>query len=145
MPSTMRPFQSTISIDEARRLIHEAVHPIERVERVSLLDARGRVLAAPAIAASDVPPFSRAAMDGYAVIAADLAGASPRTPIPLTCIERVFTGQVPSRTVTPGTCSEVATGAPMPEGADAVVMVEETTTWGEAVQFLAAPRAGQNI
>ena len=64
----MRPFQSTISIDEARRLIDEAVRPIERVERVRLLAARGRVLAAPVVAAADVPPFSRAAMDGYAVM-----------------------------------------------------------------------------
>jgi len=91
MPSTMRPFQSTISIDEARRLIDEAVRPIERVERVSLLEARRRVLAAPAVAVEDVPPFSRAAMDGYAVVAADLAGASAAAPVPLTRIQRVFT------------------------------------------------------
>jgi molybdenum cofactor synthesis domain-containing protein len=145
MPSTMRPFQSTISIDEARRLIDEAVRPIERVERVNLLDARGRVLAAPAVAVGDVPPFSRAAMDGYAVVAADLASASDHAPVPLACIERVFTGQMPTRAVTRGTCSEVATGAPMPEGADAVVMVEETTRSGDEVRFLAAARAGQNI
>ena len=92
-----------------------------------------------------MPPFSRAAMDGYAVVAADLAGASAEAPVPLTRIERVFTGQVPTRAVTRGTCSEVATGAPMPEGADAVVMVEETTTSGDEVRFLAAARAGQNI
>src|SRR6185503_1863014 len=122
MSSAMRPFQSTISIDEARRLIDEAVRPIERVERVTLLEARGRVLAGPAVAGVDVPPFSRAAMDGYAVVAADLAGASVEAPVRLTCIERVFTGQMPTRAVTRGTCSEVATGAPMPDGADAVVM-----------------------
>jgi molybdenum cofactor synthesis domain-containing protein len=145
MPSAMRPFQSTISIDEARRLIDEAVRPIERVERVSLLEARGRVLATPAIAASDVPPFSRAAMDGYAVVAADLEGASAGAPVALECIERVYTGQVPTRVVERGTCAEVATGAPMPDGADAVVMVEETTRSGDDVRFLAAPRAGQNI
>jgi len=145
MPAAMRPFQSTISIDEARRLIDEAVRPIERVERVGLLDARGRVLAAPAVAGVDVPPFSRAAMDGYAVVASDLAGASAEAPVGLTCIERVFTGQMPTRAVTRGTCSEVATGAPMPDGADAVVMVEETALSGDEVRFLAAARAGQNI
>jgi molybdenum cofactor synthesis domain-containing protein len=145
MSSTMRPFQSTISIDEARRLIDEAIRPIERVERVGLLEARGRVLAAPAIAASDVPPFSRAAMDGYAVVAGDLEGASATAPVALTRIERVFTGQVPARVVTPGTCAEVATGAPMPDGADAVVMVEETSSAGELVRFLATARVGQNI
>jgi molybdenum cofactor synthesis domain-containing protein len=170
MPSAMRPFQSTISIDEARRLIDEAVRPIERVERVSLLEARGRVLATPVIAASDVPPFSRAAMDGYAVVAADLERASAAAPVALECLERVFTGQVPTRVVVRGTCAEVATGAPMPDGADAVVMVEETTRADDesphghanegapgdsgtprgvpaerSVRFLAAARAGQNI
>ena len=143
---TMRPFQSTISIEDARRIIREAVRPIERVERVPLLESRGRVLAAAVRATADVPPFSRAAMDGYAVIARDLESASPSSPGSLTRIERIFTGQVPTRTVTPGTCAEVATGAPMPPGADAVVMVEETQAGdGDAVRFLAAARAGQNI
>ena len=80
---TMRPFQSTISIDEARRIIRDAVRPIERVERVALAESRGRVLATSVQATADVPPFSRAAMDGYAVIAADLAGASRATPASL--------------------------------------------------------------
>jgi molybdopterin molybdotransferase len=143
---TMRPFQSTISIDEARRIIDEAVRPIERVERVSLLDARERVLAAPAVATADVPPFSRAAMDGYAVIARDLERASRDSPALLRRIERIFTGQVPTQAVTAGTCAEVATGAPMPEGADAVVMVEETQEGtGETIRFLASARVGQNI
>ena len=113
---TMRPFQSTISIEDARRIIHDAVRPIERVERVPLIESRGRVLAAAVQATADVPPFSRAAMDGYAVIARDLERASPASPASLTRIERIFTGQVPTRTVTPGTCAEVATGAPMPRG-----------------------------
>jgi molybdenum cofactor synthesis domain-containing protein len=142
----MRPFQSTISIEDARRIIHDAVRPIDRTERVALLESRGRVLAAAAVAAADVPPFSRAAMDGYAVIARDLERASPATPASLTRIERVYTGQVPAHAVTPGTCAEVATGAPMPSGADAVVMVEETrTAEDDAITFLARARPGQNI
>ncbi|HEY6508811.1 MAG TPA: gephyrin-like molybdotransferase Glp [Vicinamibacterales bacterium] len=142
----MRPFTSTISIDDARRIIRDAVRPVTRVERVPLLAASGRVLAAPVIAASDVPPFSRAAMDGYAVIAGDLEGASPELPTRLTRIEQVFTGQLPTRTVTAGTCTEVATGAPMPPGADSVVMVEETSSdAGDVVAFLATARVGQNI
>jgi molybdopterin molybdotransferase len=142
----MRPFTSTISIDDARRIIHDAVRPVTRVERVALLASSGRVLAAPVVAAADVPPFSRAAMDGYAVIAQDLEGASPDSPARLACIEQVFTAQIPTRTVTPGTCTEVATGAPMPAGADAVVMVEETTNGaGDAIAFLATAQVGQNI
>ena len=104
------------------------------------------MLAAAVHATADVPPFSRAAMDGYAVIARDLERASRTTPASLTRIERVFTGEVPTQTVTPGTCSEVATGAPMPAGADAVVMVEETeSSGGDAIAFLATAKAGQNI
>ena len=77
---TMRPFQTTISIDEARRIIRDAVRPIDRIERVPLAESRGRVLADVGSATADVPPFSRAAMDGYAVVAADLAGAERATP-----------------------------------------------------------------
>jgi molybdenum cofactor synthesis domain-containing protein len=149
----MRPFQSTITLDEAHRIIRDAVRPIERVERVLLPEARARVLATSATAPRDVPPFSRAAMDGYAVIAGDLVGAGPAAPRGLRRIEQVFTGQVPARRVTSGTCTEVATGAPMPEGADAVVMVEETRAAtasddpGEepVIVFLTDAKAGQNI
>jgi molybdenum cofactor synthesis domain-containing protein len=104
----------------------EAAGPIERIERVPLREATGRVLAIPAVATSDVPPFDRAAMDGYAVVAEDTFGAGRYEPRILRCIEKVYTGEVPTRAVERGQCIEIATGAPMPEGADAVVMVEET-------------------
>jgi molybdopterin molybdotransferase len=122
----MRPIQKTIALDAARAIIDAAVRPIDRVERVPLREANRRVLARDIAAASDVPPFSRAGMDGYAVRADDTTGATRQIPRTLRCVEQVFTGQMPTRLVEPGTCSEVATGAPMPEGADAVVMVEET-------------------
>jgi molybdopterin molybdotransferase len=142
----MRPFTSTISIDDARRIIRDAVRPITTVERVPLLASSGRVVATPIVAAADVPPFSRAAMDGYAVIARDLDGASAESPMRLRRIEQVFTGQIPTHTVTPGTCTEVATGAPMPAGADSVVMVEETSSDAtDMVAFLTPARLGQNI
>ena len=104
----------------------ECARPIERIERVSLADATGRVIAASPISTLDVPPFDRAAMDGYAVRAEDTFGAGKYEPKILHCVEKVYTGQVPSRTVDAGECIEIATGAPMPRGADAVVMVEET-------------------
>ncbi len=68
---SMRPFTSTISITEARAIIEAGMPLVDRRERVSLEDARGRVLAADVVAAFDVPPFDRASMDGYAVLAAD--------------------------------------------------------------------------
>ena len=126
MTTKMRPIRETIPLDEARALIDAQVKPMMRTERVPLRDANGRVVARDIIAPFDVPPFPRAAMDGYAVRAEDTFGASRYEPKVLECLEQVFTGQVPSREVGAGQCTEIATGAPMPVGADAVVMVEET-------------------
>jgi molybdenum cofactor synthesis domain-containing protein len=85
-------------------------------------------------------------LDGYAVRAGDTAGAGRTAPRTLRCIEQVFTGQVPVQPVGAGQCIEVATGAPLPAGADAVVMIEEADpdASGE-VRILAAARPGQNI
>jgi molybdenum cofactor synthesis domain-containing protein len=124
--TTMRPIRETIPLDEALALVLDAAAPIERTERVSIHDADGRVVAASPVAALDVPPFDRAAMDGYAVAAEDTFGAGRYEPRTLRCIEKIFTGAAPTRTLSRGECAEIATGAPMPDGADAVVMVEET-------------------
>jgi len=128
--ATLRPIRETIPLDEARALLFEAAVPIARTERISIREAHGRVIAQAAVSSVDVPPFDRAAMDGYAVVAEDTFGASTFEPKTLRCIESVFTGQVARERVSRGTCIEVATGAPLPEGADAVVMVEETEKAG---------------
>jgi molybdopterin molybdotransferase len=130
--NTMRPIRETIPLDEAMALVMEAGTPIDRTERVPLREANGRVAAETAISAEDVPPFDRAAMDGYAVAAEDTFGAGRYEPKVLRAIEKVYTGQVASRRVARGECIEIATGAPMPDGTDAVVMVEETEK-GEGV------------
>jgi len=141
----MRPFQSTIPLADAQEIIAAAAEPLARTETVSLREARGRVLARDLMAPADVPPFARAAMDGYALRAADTAGATRDAPARLRCVEQIYTGQMPVQAVAAGLCSEVATGAPMPEGADAVVMVEETFADGDAVRVFMAATAGQNI
>jgi len=141
----MRPFGETISLEEARAIIDRALRPLDRVERVALDATHGRVLAQDIVATADVPPFSRAAMDGYAVRAADTTGATPNGPVVLSCIEKVFTGQMPARTVGQGECTEISTGAPMPAGADAVVMVEQTSADDARVSIFAAAEPGQNI
>src|SRR5205085_11360292 len=128
----MRPFTSTISLDEARRRLAAAVRPIERTERVPLDAAAGRVAASDVVSPIDVPPFARSAMDGYAVIAADTNGAAKTAPSRLRIVDRIYTAQTSSVTIAPGTCAEIATGAPLPAGADAVVMVEETARDGDA-------------
>ena len=122
----MRPIRKTIPMDEALRLVAEAARPLERTSRVALADAVGRVLATEIVATRDVPPFDRAAMDGYAVIAEDTFGANRQAPKRLRCVETVHTGSVPAHRLVSGECTEIATGTPMPDGADAVVMVEET-------------------
>ena len=143
---TTRPFERTMPLAEARAIIEGALTPIERIERAPLQQAGGRVLARDIVSAADVPPFSRAAMDGYAVRSADTAGASRTSPVRLHCVEQVFTGQLPRRRVAVGECIEVATGAPMPDGADAVVMVEDTASDGAAdVRIFAAAQPRQNI
>ena len=142
----MRPLTSIISLDEARRRLTAAVRPMARTERVTLADAAGRVAANHVAAPFDVPPFARSAMDGYAVVAADTSGATREAPVPLRVVEHIYTGQMPRASIRSGTCAEIATGAPLPEGADAVVMVEETALRSpDEVEVFAAARPGQNV
>jgi molybdopterin molybdotransferase len=122
----MRPITETVLFDDALQMVLNEAAPITRTEIVPLAAADGRVAARDVTASADVPPFDRAAMDGYAVVAADTFGAGTQAVKTLTCVDRVFTGQVPARGIASGECVEIATGAPMPAGADAVVMVEET-------------------
>lgn len=142
----MRPIRETIPLEKAVSLIAGAVAPVARVEAIRLDAADGRVLAEAIVARADVPPFARAAMDGYAVRAADTVGASTHDARTLTRVETVFTGQVPTRAIAQGQCTEIATGAPVPEGSDAVVMVEETEHAGEEkVRVFAPVYPGQNV
>jgi molybdenum cofactor synthesis domain-containing protein len=142
----MRPIRETITLEAARDLVDGALRPIERTERVRIDLASGRVVARAVEAQTDVPPFARAAMDGYAVRAADTFGASTHDPRALTWVETVFTGQVPSRPVGAHQCTEIATGAPVPDGSDAVVMVEETEKQPDhTVRVFSPVYPGQNV
>jgi molybdopterin molybdotransferase len=142
----MRPFTTTISLEEARRRLDAAVRPIMRTERVGLDRAAGRVAALDITSRIDVPPFARAAMDGYALVAGDTAGASPTNPARLRIVDRVYSGQMPREAIGPGLCAEIATGAPIPDGADAVVMVEDTASLAEDLVAVHAPAArGQHV
>ena len=124
--TNMRPIRETISLDLALALIEEATAPLERTERIRLDGAGGRVAAADVVSEQHVPPFDRAAMDGFAVIAEDTFGAGRDQPALLKWIETLYTGETPRQPVGRGQCIQIATGAPMPVGADAVVMVEVT-------------------
>jgi len=142
----LRPIKHTLKFDDALKIVLDAAVPIDGIERVELSDADGRVASADVVAEFDVPPFTRAAMDGYAVVADDTIGASATEPRTLRCVDRVFTGDIPTRGIVSGECIEIATGAPLPQGADAVVMVEETEPGSHSeIRVLAPVRASQNI
>jgi molybdenum cofactor synthesis domain-containing protein len=122
----MRPLRETIPLSDALAMVLASAKPVTQTERISVGDALGRVVAGEILARADVPPFDRAMMDGYAVIAEDTFGATREAPKILRPIGTVYTGQMPSRAIVSGECVEIATGAPMPAGATAVIMVEET-------------------
>jgi molybdenum cofactor synthesis domain-containing protein len=143
---TMRPIRETVPINEALDLLMQNAVPIDRVERIAIADGMDRVLAEDVPSSIDVPPFDRAGMDGYAVVAEDTFGAGRYEPKVLRCIDTVYTGEVPSRAVARGECIEIATGAPMPRGATAVVMVEETEkTADNSVRVFMPVYPGQHV
>jgi len=119
-----------ISIHEARKLVLDACPALSPVE-ILVDDATGCVLAAPAVAAEDVPPFANSAVDGYAVRAAD----TDVVPVELVVVGEVAAGAVCDRVLGAGEAIRIMTGAPMPRGADAVVMVEDTTFDGVRDHF----------
>lgn len=96
------------------------------IERIPLRQAAGRVLGEQILARVDLPPFANSSMDGFAVRADDLAGAAPEAPVALEVVEDIPAGRVPTRPVGAGQAARIMTGAPLPEGANAVIPVEET-------------------
>lgn len=131
----MRPFSGVLPLEEARRRMHDAAQAVTGRESVPLASAAGRVLADDLPAPFDVPGFDRSAMDGYAVRAADLGAASEAWPVWLNLAGRARPGAAFGGTVEAGGCAEIATGAPVPPGADAVVMVERTLREDDRVRF----------
>jgi molybdenum cofactor synthesis domain-containing protein len=127
----MRLMKAFISLEEGMRILLECVTPITRTERTGLLEATGRALAEHVMASISVPPFPRAAMDGYAVIAGDTFAAGNFNPVRLSLTEVIHAGDTAQGEVAPGTCIQVATGSPVPAGADAVVQVEDTELEGD--------------
>ena len=104
----------------ARALLMDAVEPVG-TEWAALRESGGRILAQDLIAVENVPPFDRSPYDGYALRAADTAGASGETPVTLRVLEEVPAGSVPTEIVTEGSAVKILTGAPIPQGADAVI------------------------
>src|SRR5438270_130467 len=140
-------FLNVIDRDEAERRFRAALElaPLA-TEIVSLDAALGRVLAHDIVAPIDVPGFDRSNVDGFAVRAEDTFGASEEEPRSLSLnSEMLATGVVPRQTVTPGTATAIATGAVVPRGADAVVMVEHTDVAGDGLTVRRPVAPGANI
>ncbi len=120
-----------LTVADALTLVLEGVEPMAG-EFVSLLDALGRVVIDPVVANDSLPPFANSSMDGYALRAADILNASEAQPVSLQVVADIAAGSAEEVTVLQGTAARIMTGAPLPNGADAVVPVEDTNEpWRE--------------
>lgn len=135
------PFgKSTISVEEARALINSGMRLVD-MQEVALLEAHGRVAAAAVTALTRSPPFDVSAMDGYAVRTADV----PQAGVALHISGSSKAGVPTVPTLAAGTCMRIFTGAPVPSGADAIVIQEDVEPAGDRITFNAAAVDGQHI
>ena len=128
-----------VALEDYRREILTRVMPLEPIE-LALLEAHGCVLAEDVTADKDVPAFANSAMDGYAVVA-----AAVKTDAPLRIAGEVAAGAAPDVAVEAGTAVRIMTGAPMPQGADAVIPVELSSEGDDGVRFSVVPNAGDHV
>lgn len=133
-----------LEFEEARALLLRAVTPVG-AEEAALERCPGRVLAEDVSANRSVPPFDSSPYDGYAFRAADVAGACADRPVTLRVLEELPAGSTAEHTVTAGTAMRLMTGAPIPPGADTVIMYEKTVFTDSTVTLSAPARAGDNI
>jgi len=139
-------FRKLVTLDEAQQIIQNHLRAkSSNIEEIPLLEAHNRVLAKDAIATLDIPPFNRSTVDGYAVKAEDTFGAEENRSSKLNVRGTVSIGKLPRAKVASGKAAEIVTGAPMPEGADAVVMVEDTERKGNFVHVFAAVARDENV
>jgi molybdenum cofactor synthesis domain-containing protein len=141
----LKPLKTLISFNDAMEILLSHVKNVQDVELLSIDEANGRVLSEEVIAPIDVPHFDRSAMDGYAVKAEDTFGASLHNPVTLELSGSVFPGEIPDAIVEKGKCFKVSTGAMIPEGADSVVILEETETVEKKVFVYKPVFPGANI
>lgn len=132
--------QTLLSVDEARQIVLDHL-PEASTTRCAFDAAIGRTLAQPVVSREAIPPFRNAAMDGFAVRTSDLTDLPVRLPVAF----EIPAGVAPTQPVASGTCARIMTGAPFPEGADAVAPVEWTEADGDTIVFLRAPEAGQYV
>lgn len=132
--------KNSITVEEARALVRASVH-LKGTEKVDLGDALGRVTAEPITSRVTSPPFDVSAMDGYAVRSADVSDAGILRR--LSGVSKAGLIEVPA--LEPGTCMRIFTGAPVPTGADAIVVQEDTERAGDNIRFLVVAKDGLHI
>lgn len=133
-----------LSIDDATSLILDGAEPLA-LERLALEHARGRVLGESVHAVRDLPPWRNASMDGFAVRRADIASAHPDRPVVLRVVDAIPAGVSPTRPIGAGEAARIMTGAPLPDGADTVIRIEDTDRGSAHVAIRDARDAGMNV
>ena len=135
---------NSLSHVEAVEILAAAVDAVE-TEKIGLSQCAGRILAQEIRAVEDVPSFDRSPLDGYAFRAEDVKEASADNPVTLKVLEEIAAGDVAHFEITEGTASRIMTGAPIPEGADAVTMYEVTEFTDKEVKIFRPAKPGENI
>jgi putative molybdopterin biosynthesis protein len=139
-------FRKLLTFDEAKALIQQTLQPKPLgTQEIPLLDAHNRVLAQDAVSSLDIPPFNRSTVDGYAVKAEDTFDADENNPIKLKVRGFVAIGELPKITVQSGEAAEIVTGAPIPQGANAVVMVEDTNRETDTLTVYSSATPNENV
>ena len=133
-----------ISLEEALRQILDTIHPLG-LEKIHILDALGRVIGEDILAPRPLPPKNNSAMDGYAIRWEDTRDASQERPVILEVIEDIPAGSIPRKVVGGGQATRIMTGAPIPEGANAVMRMEDTEKNGRMVKIFVEATEGQDI
>ena len=137
---------NVVTREEAVRIILEKIPEAADVETVGLPDALGKVVAEDILSPEDLPAYARSTVDGFAVRAADTYGCSEALPAMVTYAGKVLMGEDEKRVLPKGSCMQVPTGGQVPEGADAVVMVEHSEDLGDEFRYMLKPVApGENV
>lgn len=132
-----------IPMNEAVRIVMDSTPRLDVTTR-PLMQSLGHTLAEDVTSDINMPPFEKATMDGFAVVGTDVIEASRSNPVALDIVEEIQAGSVPTKTISAGKAARIMTGAPMPKGADTVVMVEETESENGRVRILESATPGQN-
>src|SRR3989304_2361538 len=138
-------FRKLLTLEEAREAINRLELEALGSEEATLLSAHNRVLAENVTSKLDIPPFNRSTVDGYAGKAPDTFGAEEKQPVQLRVCGVVDIGELPKVNVSQGQAAEIVTGAPIPEGADSVVMVEDTEKTGGELHVFSPVTKGENV